>query len=78
MLRTALLLGLALGAHAFSAGGFVQLRMSESPRAFSRRNVLRAGVGAALGGAPLAALAAPSGLSLAQAPLQDRMSPGHW
>ena len=75
------LLGLAAGAHAFSAQGLTQLRMSDSHQACSRRDLLRAGFGVALGaatGAPLAAIAAPSGLSLAQAPLQDRMSPGHW
>ena len=55
------------------------LRMSDPRKAtVSRRDLLGVALGSAIGGLPLGALAAPSGLSQAQAPLQDRISPGHW
>ena len=47
----------------------------------SRRDLLRTVFTAATGAAlalPLAASAAPTSLSSMQAPLQDRLAPGHW
>ena len=44
----------------------------------SRRRAFKQAAAVLFAGFPLAASAAPSSISAMQAPLQDRLSPGHW
>ena len=44
----------------------------------SRRLAFKQAAAVFFAGSPLAASAAPSSISAMQAPLQDRLSPGHW